>query len=340
MIDLLVVNEFVYEHFEKVKTSKNGNHFLARCLFCGDSKKNPYKKRFNLDYNNGNPIFQCFNCSKSGSFLELYSEILCISIEDAKKELFGFDPDYLIQKLSKRKKDKIEKLIEYETYNYIINECASENKKIDSLLNENYINLLKKFREDRRIPKNYKIFYAYDGDYKGRIIIPIYDNNKDIIYFQARRVPGSNILPKYKNPTLEKGNTIFNADKFDRNKSIIIFEGLLDAMMLGNQGTTCLGKFISDDFLSKVISKTNESTVVAFDNDGPGFESMIKFMKESKYNKRVLYFLMPKEYNNCTDINECVVRNKLEDTYKFIMDNSFSYISTYSLVHINHSWRK
>jgi len=49
MLDLQIVSDFVYENFERVSSSKNGTHFLARCLLCGDSKKSKSKRRFNLD---------------------------------------------------------------------------------------------------------------------------------------------------------------------------------------------------------------------------------------------------------------------------------------------------
>jgi len=68
MLDLEIINDFAYEHFENIAVSKNGMHFHSRCPLCGDSKKSSRKKRFHLDYNEGNPIWHCFNCNRSGSF--------------------------------------------------------------------------------------------------------------------------------------------------------------------------------------------------------------------------------------------------------------------------------
>ena len=334
MLDLNVVSEFVYENFEKVKQSESGNHFLARCIFCGDSKKNAYKKRFNLNYNNGNPIYHCFNCDKSGSFIKLYSEIKNISISDTKKILYGFDSNYLINKLSNKKTRHVEQIRGNELCNYILDDCINEDRKIESFLSDLWLEVLDDFKEERGIPDKYKIFYAYKGDYKGRIVIPIYDKYKNITYFQARRVPKSKILPKYKNPAVEKGTSIFNKYQFNKNKDIIVFEGILDAMMIGNQGTCCLGSYINDDYISQIINLTSKSIIIALDNDEPGYISLRKFMKESKFSKKVKYFFMPKIYNDCNDINKCVVKNNLKDVYKFIICNSFSYVSAYSHIHM------
>ena len=85
MIDLETVTAFMLSNFEQVKITKNGTHFLARCPLCGDSKKNPFKKRFNLDYNNGVPGWHCFNCPNEdhGNFYDIYSRIKGISYDDA-----------------------------------------------------------------------------------------------------------------------------------------------------------------------------------------------------------------------------------------------------------------
>ena len=78
-MDLQFVTQFMLQNFEQTKISGNGTHFLARCLLCGDSKKNPYKKRFNLNWNDGVPGWHCFNCGRYGNFIEIYSIVKGIS---------------------------------------------------------------------------------------------------------------------------------------------------------------------------------------------------------------------------------------------------------------------
>ena len=339
MLSLQFVGEFVHEYFEDVTLSKNGTHFLARCILCGDSKKSKRKKRFNLDYNSGQPMWHCFNCARSGSFLQLHSKLLGISEDESKKMLYRFEPDYLIQRLSNRKRKKIMSEIGHSNHNYLLDDCVSKDMKVDSILYKRWIYVLDQFYSDRHIPDAYKLFFAYKGPYKGRIIVPVYDDNHNIIYFQARSTPGSNIMPKYKNPTLSKGYVVFNEYKFKRDKYIIVTEGLIDAMMIGDQGTACLGSSISDDFISRVIKLTDKGLIIAFDNDKPGFESLEKLMDESKYSKMVKYFLMPASYSDSEDINKCVVKHNIEDVYPFILDNSYSYISAYSSININSNKR-
>ena len=349
MLDLQIVSDFMFENFEMVSCSKNGTHFLARCLLCGDSKKNKSKKRFNLDFNGGNPMYHCFNCDRSGSFLQLYSYVYGLSIEESKKDLYKFNPDRLTQQLSKRKSERVIKEVCYEDHNWILDDCIS-GYDTDGMMNLVYFGALRKFRIDRKIDSKYKLFIAYKGDYKGRIIIPVYDENNTIVYFQARRIPGSDILPKYKNPTLEKGSIILNKPYFDKEKYIISVEGLIDAFMIGDQGTSCLGSAMSDEYIKELIDIGK--VIIAFDNDRPGYNSLIKFMKgikssgrkksklPNKYAKKVRYFLYPDKYADCKDINSIVVNHGVSDVYNMIVSQSKSFSTAYTILRTDRALRK
>lgn len=327
MLSLDIVTEFMYGYFSGIKTSKNGSHFLARCVLCGDSKKSKAKRRFNLDYNNGNPIYHCFNCGRSGSFLQIYSTLKNITISEAKKELYDYNPDRLIQELSNKKRDKIIKEIEYEYYDYILKDCISITDIVDDYITKQYQKQLLYFYKDRQIPSTIRIYIAFKGDYKGRFIIPIFNEDDHIVYFQARRIR-DDIELKYKNPTLEKGSIIYNKHKFDRSMYIIVFEGLIDAMMVGSQGTSCMGSEITENFVSELIGLTDKGIIIAFDNDKTGIKSLYNFMKKNIHSNRVKYFLFPCEYMNQKDINNIVVKYHIKDVYDMIIKNSYSKIET------------
>lgn len=337
MLDLEFVSNFIYENFESVTPSQNGTHFHARCLFCGDSKKSLRKKRFHCDYNNGNPMYHCFNCDVSGSFLEMYSQIKGITIDEAKKELYNYNPEYLTQKLSTRKKERYIKEAKHENHNWILDDCISDTISPVGILESAYYNLLNVFRIERKIPKEYKLFYAYKGDYAGRIIIPIYDKNRNILYFQGRAIDEiTEAERKYKNPTTAKGNIILNKHLFDRNKFIVITEGLLDAMVVSyNQGTSYLGKTITDEFLEKILPLTDEGIIVVNDIDKDGIKTLNRLFfgskksNPSKYYKKLFYFSMPEKYKGIKDMNQLVTEMNIENTYKFIVENSYTFTNFY-----------
>lgn len=324
----------MHSNFENVSVHKNGTHFHARCVLCGDSKKNKRKKRFHLEWNNGLVKWHCFNCGKSSkdfSFLKLYQMVTGISFDQAKRDLYRYDSDKLKNRLSKNiSEEKNEDTDIY--YNDLMHDCISETGHVDSMLAPVWRDCVKSFREERMIPEKYKLFYAYKGYYQGRIIIPVYDGQENIIYFQARRVPGSGIDPKYKNPASLKGLIIHNSEMFDRNKPIIVTEGLIDAFMIGDQGTTALGKEIGEELLKKLFKLTDKYVVLAYDNDDEGQKSLQEFIsRRTDYENNFLrrgklkFFVMPEHLSHCKDINICKVEEGIDDMYRFILENSLSW---------------
>jgi DNA primase len=208
----------------------------------------------------------------------------------------------------------------------ILDDCLSPTDSANGYITQKFQNYLLNFIKDRKIPENIKLFVAHKGKYKGRIIIPVYNNEGDLIYFQGRAVNES-IKPKYLNPDIDKQLVIYNDGNFERDKYIVVSEGLLDAFMIPKQGTTCLGSSISEFFIKMLLQKTDKGVILAFDNDKPGIQSMLKFMKTNKYSNAVFYFLFPDKYSVDTDLNALVAEYKIDDVYQLVTDNSFSRVS-------------
>jgi len=332
MVTLEFVCDYVLQHFPKVKITKNGTHFTARCVFCGDSQKSQSKRRFNLDWNNERPIWHCFNCSESGSFLDLYSRLEGISRKHAYQILYQHDvSSYSSENIKEKLNGKgphgepIPK--EPQIFMNILDDCLSPTDSANGYITQKFQNYLLNFIKLRKIPNNIKLFVAHKGKYKGRIIIPVYNNENDLIYFQGRAVNES-IQPKYLNPDTDKQLVIYNDGNFERDKYIIVSEGLLDAFMVPKQGTTCLGSSISEFFIKMLMKKTDKGVILAFDNDKPGKESMLNFMRSNKYSNVVSYFLFPDKYSVDTDLNALVAEYEIDDVYQLVIDNSFSRVST------------
>lgn len=317
LITLEQVSSFVFENFSNVKVSKHGTHFLAKCILCGDSKKRLSKRRFNLDYNNGDPIYHCFNCNRSGNFIQLYAQVKNISFEEARKEFSRFDKDSIKKTFKKKPFQKIKKNpIDVKFYDFILNDCVSVDEKVDGIVKLSYQKALKHFIKERNI-YDYKLYIAYQGRYKGRVIIPIIEDGH-IIFFQGRTV--TNDPKKYDNPPSEKGHIILNKEKFDYDDYIIVTEGIFDALTIGNQGTSCLGASISDDFLENLYKYTSVGIIIALDNDERGIEETQKIIEHSVFSRRLKYFLMPDNFKEYKDIN--MLEGKVKDVYKFITKNS------------------
>ncbi|GAF98816.1 unnamed protein product, partial [marine sediment metagenome] len=170
---------------------------------------------------------------------------------------------------------------------------------------------------------------------RNRIIVPIFNENRNIIYFQARRIPNTMLDPKYDNPIAPKELCILNRHRFDITKSIIVHEGLIDAFMVGDQGTSCLGKEISEDLLIELLKLTDKDVIIALDNDSEAYKALARFMKKNKYARKVKYFLYPDQFRGNDDINS-IVRSEEQgiNVYEMITQNSVSYSTAYTKLSI------
>lgn len=316
------VSDYLYQVCDQV--SFNGrDHFYCRCPLCGDSKKSKHKKRFHLQFDSERSIFwQCWNCGESGNFYELYAQLEGCNTEDAYRLFNTYNKQHLLDRLSKTKtKTKKRKVKEdnKETFNYILNDCISINDNINGYIQSQYYKLLKQFINSRYL--DYTVYIAYKGNFKGRIIIPIWDNN-NIVFFQGRATRPE-MEPKYLNPKVEKSHIIFNKDNFNRNKHIVVTEGIIDADNVGTQGTTILGKELTQEFIDSISQYTNKNIIVVMDNDEDGYKKLREYIKTFDQQR---YFIMPKQHRDYKDLNDLITNNIINksDLYEFVVDNSYT----------------
>ncbi len=314
------VYDFAMANLQQVKVK--GKNFVARCPLCGDSAKNIRKKRFNLKFENEKSIFyHCFNCNASGSFISLYARIKGITDKQAYREISKKKIDNI-----KKNWEKPNQIVESVQKNGFFNEYKKDwigiNDKPKGVVQTEFQKRLLSFLYKRRLPKSYPFYIATGGFYKNRIIVPVFDGDKNIIYFQGRSLD-NNADQKYLNPTLtSKKMIIMNEHSFDPEKYIVITEGIFDACLVGNQGTCCFGSSIDDDFLAQIKTKTKKGIIIALDNDKTGKSSIKKIIKKSRYAAFLRYFKMP--FDDIKDINELVIKKNIGIVYDFILKNSLS----------------
>ena len=319
-----VITEMLYEKCEKVICK--GNTWTCRCPFCGDSRTKSNARRFCIDYypEYDTYTYKCYRCGKSGNVFTLYSKLYDVSYDEANKKLKEkkYNPKSVKKILLSQSSEKESDTIKNELDIDLENECYTTDSIVNTRVGKNYIQRLKDFIDSRMIA-NMKFYIAHSGRYKGRIIIPVINDNK-LEYFQGRAIY-DDIDPKYLNPYVEKTPVIFNRNVIRKEKDIIIVEGLLDAMSVGNQCTSTLGADISDEKLDILFDMTDHTVIICTDNDEPGKDIIKKILEESKYAKILKYFIMPKRYDHIKDMNKLLTSKLVDNIEDFIINNSFSY---------------
>lgn len=320
MLTYDIVKEFCLNNLDIPKEHRN-HKINARCPFCGGSTRSKIRKSLWVTYKDDEDvcIFHCFRCNEGGGFYKLYAFIEKISEKEARERFESTEAALEYVKNNLLKKTTIiikneEK--EPKTFNWIKDYCFRSNEEGYAV--NMALKRLSEFRKERLIPDWVDLFIAFKEPYTGRIIIPVYNENKDIIYFQARSL-AKNPARKYLNPESDK---TLKQDLSKHKEPLIVTEGLIDSFMLPNHGVPSLGSFISDEFLEYLFEKF-KNVIIALDNDPAGYKNLNNIINESKYAYKLKYFLMPKGIE-VKDLNELKTKNKDINIINFVIDNSFS----------------
>jgi len=286
-------------------------------------------------------LYKCYNggceATESGDVVSLVAHLKGMSYGQAKKLLGDdtYDSKAVRKKLNGVKKEDEPRKQSGKIDLNLKLECYGVDDEPDDRIGKRYVEALKKFIKERKCP--IECFVAHSGRYKSRIILPIYISG-EMVYFQARAIT-DDVLPKYLNPVVEKEHHILNIDKFNRDKYIVVTEGLLDALMIDyDQGTTPLGGHVDDDLLKILYLYTDKGLIMATDNwkcDPPALVELEKFVglrkkrnrEPSFYAQKVKYFVMPNIYKNVKDLNQLKMETDIENMYDFVAENSVSYLN-------------
>jgi len=220
------------QKFKKVKTDL----YNFRCPICGDSQKNKNKTRGYLYQVKNNTNFKCHNCGAS------------MSLNNFLKQMdTTLHKQYTLEKFKEGHTGK----------NFVVEEPKFDFKKpvfkqsID-LPKASSNSVAKKYLENRKLDPD-KFYYAEGfkrwtntqkktfstiGRDEPRIIIPMYDEDKNLIGFQGRALDKS--PNKYITIMIqEEAPKIYGLEKINRDLPIYLVEGPFDSTFVSNSVALC-----------------------------------------------------------------------------------------------------
>jgi transcription elongation factor Elf1 len=280
----------VSSRLQKFKKVKN-NLYNFRCPICGDSQKNKNKTRGYLYQVKNNTNFKCHNCGASMSFNNFL------------KTLDGtLHKQYTMEKFKEGHTGK----------NFVVEAPKLEFKKpvfkksID-LPKASTNQVAKEYLENRNLNPD-KFYYAdrfkwwsntqkqtFDaiGRDEPRIIIPLYDEDKNMIGFQGRALDKS--PNKYITIMIqEEAPKIYGLETIDRKLPIYVVEGPFDSTFINNSVALCG----SDGDLGYL---EGSDTILVYDNEPRNREIVKRIGKCIERNQRVVIWpsnILEKDIND------------------------------------------
>ena len=275
------------QKFKKVKD----NLYNFRCPICGDSQKNKNKTRGYLYQVKNNTNFKCHNCGASMSFNNFI------------KTLDGtLHKQYTMEKFKEGHTGK----------NFVVEAPKLEFKKpvfkksID-LPKASTNPVAKEYLERRKLNPD-KFYYAdrfkwwsntqkqtFDtiGRDEPRIIIPLYDEDKNMIGFQGRALNKS--PNKYITIMIqEEAPKIYGLETIDRKLPIYVVEGPFDSTFISNSVALCG----SDGDLGHL---EGSDTILVYDNEPRNREIVKRIERCIERNQRVVIWpsnILEKDIND------------------------------------------
>jgi DNA primase len=245
----------------------------------------------NLEVNYGYHVYKCWACSETHETQgTIYKLIRNYGSKSDLKKYRLVNPNI---ELKKKEKKEIKGLPK---------EFIPLSEECNSLEYKKALEYLTKRNIDMDTIEKYNIGYCEKGDYSNRVVFPSYDIHNDVNYYLGRSYEKYTKL-KYKNPEIPKTEIIFNEGKVNWDSNIFIVEGVFDHIVVPNS-IPMLGKVISDDLFTKLVSKAECKVIILLDSDA--YTDAIKLYKKLNSTKlfgRVFIIKLPKGYD-ISDVNQ------------------------------------
>jgi len=293
------------QKFKKVKPDL----YNFRCPICGDSQKNKNKCRGYMYVVKNNTNFKCHNCGASlslNNFIKKLDTTLHkqYTLEKFKEGHTGRsfvvdEPEFKFKKPVFRKKLDLPKATE----NFYAKEYLEERK-----LNPEKFYFTDKFKEWTNTKKQ-----TFDSTYmdEPRIIIPMYDRDKNLIGFQGRSLTHNSV--KYITVMLEdSAPKIYGLDTIDEKLPVYVVEGPFDSTFINNSVALCG----SDGDLGYL---EGSDTILVYDNEPRNREIVGRIERCIERNQKVV--IWPSNIIE-KDINDMVLAG--HDVMSMIKLNTYS----------------
>lgn len=283
-----------------------GNEILINSIFCDDRKRHLWCNPSGGKTGCKNGVYHCWKSDKSGSLVGLVMLVEKCSYDEA-VEVLGASSEGGLEELEKRVRDIFEKRepppenqpdavqsLQLPENCYLFDELPSYNDTRRAAL---------EYLESRHIDPS-GLFVCTRGRYRNRILIPYYDREGSLFYYNGRYIGNQEGNLRYLGPPKElgigKGDVLFVPRWPKEGEKIYVTEGEFDAIALKQAGFNSAalgGKSMSEKQMSMISVYT---PVLCLDADDAGGKAMADIASRmlSKGFKRVSYVRPCVEYKD------------------------------------------
>jgi len=325
-IDFEVFSDWAESRFDNIVIKDN--EVKINSIFCEDYKYHLWCSPSGGKNKNPYGVYHCWKTDEKGTLVNLVMKVDKCSFEDALATLNSYNNK--IEELEEKVQSILsnKKVVEQEIKADVVKlKLPIDTYAFDDLPSSNKIKIkAEKYLNERKIKKD-NLFICVSGKYRNRIIIPYYNKNKELIYYNSRSLDDNKI--RYLGPPKEigigKGDVIYMPDKWPiEGSKIYLTEGEFDAISLWSIG------YDSAAFGGKNLTQIqmhlikNYIPVLCLDSDEAGSNALVNMGDSLLKNgfEEIYYVRAPKKHK---DWNKMLQTDGEKVTKYYIMMNEKKY---------------
>jgi 5S rRNA maturation endonuclease (ribonuclease M5) len=322
------IRDYLLEKFkDNYKLASGDSELIVPSIYI----PNDWKRHMSINLDTG--LWQCFKSGNKGNFIQVYAFLEGITYNQAEAEILFKEFDEQIDSITK----PVPHPTSFLSGDSPIEKLCLRSVKLDDY--ETHDKLVQKawtFLYERKLfnleTEDSTYYVATEGAYRNRLIIPFFNDDKEIFYFQARSLNGD--TPKYLNPYDDWAKPSHILYPYDEEaNSLVICEGPLDAISLQIQGvnaTSTMGCSVSEHQVED-LKEFKGKIIIGYDNDDAGKRGVTKF----DYLRRIkrmadLYICHPP--SEVKDWNEAHMKGF--DLHKYTRSHTKKYDYNYLINHL------
>lgn len=325
-----IPEDYVVEKFFRFvgapEKNKYNNTYQGSCPICREGSSWLRKRRFY--YIPKIKRCYCHNCGFNATTLKWIMDVSGLSLKEIKDEINDSSLEITLEESQPNNKSIIIESLPKDCINLSDNlqlEYYKNNKIVKSaldLLNSRMLNLA---------VNKPKAFYLSltDKVHKNRLILPFFDENNKIIYYQSRTILDRDnyLKPRYISK-IGGEKSIFNIDNIDnRYEYLFIFEGPINSCFVKNG--IAIGGIQENSYQLYTLKQLEQINRYPFHNKVWVLDSQWKDKAALNKTKKLLelnedVFIWPKELGQvCKDFNDIAIKIKSgEISPDFILKNT------------------
>jgi hypothetical protein len=287
-VDFDLFQEWCKEHFGaeniRIRHTAHGTEICAQSPWAEEKiGKSDRKYKLWMNPSGGKKdieggAYRCWYTDRMGSLVSLVSKLENIPYEEAEEqitgttslrslekkvhEFFGFQEEIAEPEIEEEPED-----MAFPDFTFLIDKMSP---------NSPWRVKARRYLHKRKIPSQGLYVCTEDPEYGNRIIIPWYDRDERLYFWNARSMsPNPKVLRYTKPKQGDQENAIYMTAWPDPGHKVYIMEGEFDAISLSLAnlvGCACGGKFLSD---AQIELLRGHIPVLAFDADEAGREALI-----------------------------------------------------------------